>query len=877
MKRILRNSLKRKRKYLTILTCISYYLFLIAFPGSLAGGLISINPSSNTSEISSDLIYAKTSDSLFDPRSPDVKTPEHYLMNQEFLDERVINSNITVTVKLDDLNSVLEGNISIDYYNQDPINFDRIPFHLYPSGMTYVSRKGRIDILSVTDKSGMNLLFDLLSDQQLMWINLTGDLPPSMSTRINIKFNTTIPDGYDRSNSNGFDSNQSRIFTVTGFYPIPCVYDDIDGWNTDPYINVSDPFYFDMANYELTVIVPTGFVVAATGDLIDRKAQGNYISYEFKPNAPVREVVFSASRYFIMESTISGGINVSSFFLPHNNGLWSNKTLDASIRALTLFSDKFGTYPYTTYNIVETYGLYSGMEYPCQVQISEGIAARHPDDADVWFERTLAHEAAHQWWSQIVGNDQIDFGHLDEGLASWSTDYYFDYYNPGWNYFEDYWAINDVRTYYINNKQPGRVNQSAYAFIGTNMSFGFTAYTKASLLFQKLRSTLGNSDYISGLKNFYDTYKFKIATLPQLRQSFEEVTGKNLDWFFLPWFDNPYLPNYYVSNVTYNPTQNNMSFTVIDSNEDLNNYYYSQKLPIVVLDIRSFGILYGDQIWVNGTTEVEVNLIEGIVPGEIRLLYDSEVLAQMGSTETPFVSYSDPSWFNDLERPDSRWFSFEEDDWIEWNYRATFIDMKNQIPSLDQSGIFYCNILQMKRFTRTVEIESEWIWTPYHELFSEFTGIFTSYLDAESHVTPYHMALVSFFVGSEFQFTPSWLDSIRPLVDALDYEIQNEGHGLNVRYLAGDDNFTILADYNSDGILANLEIAFHPLYPGGIMGPELHGKLSLYLRNSSFKDYRPVLASLVELALIPFSAAVVIAHVAWYLRKRRNHYSDRQR
>ncbi|MFW9854248.1 MAG: M1 family metallopeptidase [Candidatus Thorarchaeota archaeon] len=870
---MLLNSLIGKRKYLAILVCISYYLFLMTVPSSLANGVMSVKPSINGLEISSDPIYTESSGSSTDPRSSNVETPEHYLMTQKLLGEAEIYSNITVAIILDDLNSVLEGNLSIDYYNRDPINISRIPFHLYPSGMANVSRKGRIDILGVTDQTHTALLFNVLSDQQLMWVNLTVDLSPSMSTRINIKFNTTLPDGYDRSNSNGFDSNQSRIFTATGFYPIPCVYDAIDGWNTDPYINVSDPFYFDMANYELTATVPTGFIVVATGDLIDRMALGNYVSYEFKPIAPVREVVFSTSRYFTVESTMSNGINVSSFFLPHSSGLWSERALDASIRALTLFSDTFGTYPYTTYNIVEVYGFYSGMEYPCLAQISEGIAARHPDDTNFWFELTLAHEAAHQWWSQIVGNNQIDFGHLDEGLASWSTDYYFDYYNPSWNYFEGYWAVNDVRTYYITNKQPARVNQSAYAFIGTNMSFSFTAYTKAPLLFQKLRSTLGNTDYISGLKNFYDAYKFATATLPLLQQSFEETTGKNLDWFFLPWFDNPYLPNYYVSNVTYDPNQNNMSFTVMDSNEDLNNYYYSQKLPILVLDIRSFGILYGDQIWVNGTTDVEVNLIEGMTPGEIRLVYDSEVLAQMVSIETPFVSYSDPSWFDSLGRPDPSWLSFEKDDWIDWNYRATFTDMKNQIASLDQSGIFHCNILKIKRLARTVEIESEWLWTPSHGMFSEFTGIFTSYLDAESHVTPYHMALVSFFVGSDFQFTPAWLDSIRPLVETLNYEIQDDGHRLNARYFSGGDNFTVFADYNSDGILAKVEIAFHPLYPAGSQGPELHGKLTLVLRNSSFMDYRPVLASLVELALIPFSGAVVIAYVAWYLQKRRNNHS----
>ncbi|MFX0184040.1 MAG: hypothetical protein ACFE95_13235, partial [Candidatus Hodarchaeota archaeon] len=288
-------------------------------------------------------------------------------------------SNLTLSVKLNEVTSVLEGKLTIDYYNNDPINIDRIPFHLYPSGMLYEKRQGNIDILNVTD-SVTNLFYIVHSDQQLMWVNLTSPLEPAQSVSFCISFRTTLPDGQDRANSFGFDNNQSRIYTCTAFYPLPCVYDEYDGWNTDPYIDIGDPFYFDMAYYDLVVEVPAGMSVAATGELLESTTDGVTMVYHYKPNNPVREMVFSASRYFQMESKIINGVNVTCFYLQVDDWLWNSNALEKGIQSFILFNDSFGTYPYSTYNIVEAYGFYGGMEYPCQVLISESLDRQHSDN-----------------------------------------------------------------------------------------------------------------------------------------------------------------------------------------------------------------------------------------------------------------------------------------------------------------------------------------------------------------------------------------------------------------------------------------------------------------------------------------------------------------
>ncbi|MFX0014152.1 MAG: M1 family metallopeptidase [Promethearchaeota archaeon] len=565
----------------------------------------------------------------------------------DIIKQEGIFSNLSLSVKLDEALSVIEGNLTVVYLNNDPITLDSIPFHLYPSGMQFKSREGDILIFNVTTTGSpsIDLPYKVFSDQQLMWVNLSSPLEFNQSTSLRIVFNTTLPDGQDRANSYGFDSNRSRMFTCTAFYPIPCVYDKYDGWNIDPYLSIGDPFYFDMAYYDLMVEVPTGMIVAATGELIYSSTDGITTKNYYNPHYPVREVVFSASRYFQVESTIIGdnSINVSSYYLPHSTGSWAEHTLDIAVNSLLLFMNSYGSYPYATYNLVEAYGFYSGMEYPCQVQISESIQDQHPDAPEFYQELIIAHETAHQWWCQLVGNDQIDWGHLDEGLTSWSTDYYFDFYYPDWNFFEQYWPLNIVRTYYEDNKQASIINQSIYDFLYTNMSYRYTAYTKSPLILQKLRLTIGPENFLAGLKDFFQEHHFKIATFPDLQKSFEKILGKSLDWYFYPWFDNPFLPKYSFKHVEYNSALGSMSVAIEDLNEDKNEYPYSQQLFIRVTDIQELFNYYYQQVWINGTTILNFELTAKGNPALVFLLYESDVLVQLKSAEQTVLVYK--TWY----------------------------------------------------------------------------------------------------------------------------------------------------------------------------------------------------------------------------------------
>ena len=540
-------------------------------------------------------------------------------------------SRYNLSVIMDEASSSVKGNLTVNFYNDDSVNYTRIPFHIYLSGMDYDTRPGLIEIVNVTDLDNPNIAipFEVYSNQQIMWVNLTANLEPQKRAEFIIQFNATLPDGgIDRANSHGSDADQSRIYKFASFYPIPCVYDNKDGWNTDSYLTTGDPFYFDMAYYNLFIEAPNVMIIAATGNLEEKLENGATTLYHFNPIYPVREVTFSASQYFQVQSKISNGVNVSTYFLLNDDYLWKNSALNHAEDALNLFNNTFGTYPYPTLNVVEEYTIFGGMEYPNQVYISESIDSwGYPLDVERrLLEKIIAHEICHQWWYNLVGNDEIDVGFLDEGLTCWSTDYYGEYYHGDWEYFQYTRYIDEVRVYYANNGFSSKINQTVYECIATDTDFNYIAYHKAPLVFEKLRQTIGLTAFLEGLKLYFERHQFEIVILSDIQLAFEDVVGQSLDWFFFPWFDNFLLPNYSITRNIYNSETQNLDITVIDLNEPLNDYNYSQQVPLYVYDISN-SLIFSQTVWINGTTELSFNISHQ--PYRVSLIYSNYVLVQL--------------------------------------------------------------------------------------------------------------------------------------------------------------------------------------------------------------------------------------------------------
>jgi len=537
-------------------------------------------------------------------------------------------SNFTLSVFLSENTSTVAGNLTVDYFNDDPVNFTQLPFHIYPSGMQYDTRPGYIDIINVTtlEDPKQELDFEVFSDIQLMWVNLTSKLEPGNRVSFIISFNTTLTNGgMDRASDHGWDHNQSRIFKFASAYPMPCVYDEFDGWNIDPYLPIGDPFYFDMSFYDFIINTPQNMTVAATGESIENITIGNRTIHHYNPRLPVREVTFSASRYFEVESFFASDadVTISLYYLNKSYWLWHDFAVYVVENAGSLCYNAFGNYTYPTLNVVQEYTIFGGMEYPCQVYASEA-ADRHSDPH--WYlETIIAHEVAHQWFYNLVGVDEVDWGFLDEGIVCWFTDWYKDVFHPDWNVFEPYWGLDRLRHYSLDYDLPNKINQSIYDCNISGSDYWYLAYTKAPTILEKLRSIIGLDNFIYGLRLFTHENFFEIARLIDLQEAIEIISGVSLNWFFLPWFNNPYLPKYSFTSVTYNTQSKLINITVEDINENLNPYSYSQQIPITIYSNGST-LEFSDYKWINGTTSLIIPIQKK--PVRVILNYTENVLVQ---------------------------------------------------------------------------------------------------------------------------------------------------------------------------------------------------------------------------------------------------------
>ncbi len=545
-------------------------------------------------------------------------------------------SSLDLSLYLNESDATVYGNMTISFYNSDPVAFSSIPFHLYLSGMMADTRVGHIEILnaSALTPSPVTLTFDVYSDDQLMWVHLDEDLQPDTSVTLEIVFESVLPiDSNDRAGVNGNDIDSSLMYEFASAYPIPCVYDEFDGWNTDPYLDTGDPFYLDMAYYDFNLTLPNVMKVAATGELMGVAVGLTNTTYHYTPSAPVREITFCASPYYIVESQNYNGVNVSSYYLPESVSLWGSNGLAWGVRALSLFNNTFGAYPYTTLNIVEDYGFYYGMEYPCQVYMSNIITDRYNHEglpASV-LESVIAHEVAHQWWYHLVGNDEIDVGYLDEGLTCWSVYLYSDFYDLGWGR-----KVDNFYTTRLNF--PAIINQSIY---DDSSTYYLTAYTKTPVVLEKLYQIIGADDFLDSLRLFFQRFSFRIAFLQDLQSAFEDQTGTDLDWFFVPMFDNGYLPDYSFNSVHYNKTSMSLTIVIDDLNENFHVRRYLQNFSIEV-ETSSQNVVFTD-VQLLGTTQLVLinSSFYANTPTMVTLVYDHYSLVQINDWNTDSLSTTD--------------------------------------------------------------------------------------------------------------------------------------------------------------------------------------------------------------------------------------------
>lgn len=202
---------------------------------------------------------------------------------------------------------------------------------------------------------------------------------------------------------------------------------------------------------------------------------------------------------------------------------------------MAFFSKKLGVeYPWVKYSQMVARDYVSGAMENTTATLHQESAqqdARELTDGNGW-ESTIAHELFHQWFGDLVTAESWSNLTVNESFADYSQLLWLEYkYGKDEALFENF---NQMRGY-IGSGQQSRDLVRFYYKDKEDM-FDAVSYNKGGRILHMLRNLTGDDAFFASLNRYLTTNKFGTGSGHKLRLAFEEVTGKDWNWFFNQWY-----------------------------------------------------------------------------------------------------------------------------------------------------------------------------------------------------------------------------------------------------------------------------------------------------------------------------------------------------
>ncbi len=430
-------------------------------------------------------------------------------------------NSYNIKVDYDAANRTLKGTEKLVYINKNKTV--ELYFHLYPNVYKEESTAPEFNSIPESYPAGFNDGYidintvkingekaDFQVEGQLLKLELAPALQQSEAFAVEISFQSKLPEAKTRY------GKYQGLTHCSYWYPILAVYDE-KGWNTASFYSIGESSYSETADYLVSITLPKGETVAATGNLVREKNKGfnkKTVTYE---ESNIRDFAwFSASDFKVAKKEMNG-ITYCYYY----QGL-ENRDEQAVLGQCTAIFDfygkQFGIYPYKQFGIVKTQVATS--EFPELVTITDA----NLKDGNI-LRMALAHEIAHQWWYLAVGNNQREEPWLDEALASYSTHLYNE------SLFGDIATQIDVigRTPTQLYRLPIDSSVEQFKIMG---DYGDVVYNLGCIALNDLRDKIGKANFDRVLSRYYKENLFKNAKTEDFIKTIEEISGQeNAVWF----------------------------------------------------------------------------------------------------------------------------------------------------------------------------------------------------------------------------------------------------------------------------------------------------------------------------------------------------------
>jgi hypothetical protein len=416
----------------------------------------------------------------------------------------------------------VSGRQEVQYTNTETVPLDEVHLRLFPN---LLGGEMEVSNLMVNDES---VTPRLEMNDSLLILPLQAPLEPGSSSIIEMDFDVTVPREVELNY--GVLAYFDDVLALAHAYPMIAVYND-EGWNAEIPSQQGDVTFADASFFLVRITAPKDVTVVPSGIVIERAEGGNTQSL-LVASGPARDFYLAASPEYEELSQTLGEVTVRSY-APKQMETGSKVALEIAIDSLELFSEQYPDYPYTELDIVATPTLAGGIEYPGNIVVTSRLYDMDSDDpgARQYLEGVVAHEVAHQWFYNLIGDDQLDDPWLDEALAQYLTyEYFTDRYGPAGE--EGFRASLENRWAAVNYAEiPIGLPVAAY----DGAEYGAIVYGRGPLFFIALRDEIGEEVFNAFLKDYSGQLSWDVATPEFLQSLAEEHCACDLDSMFNEW------------------------------------------------------------------------------------------------------------------------------------------------------------------------------------------------------------------------------------------------------------------------------------------------------------------------------------------------------
>jgi Peptidase family M1 domain len=475
------------------------------------------------------------------------------------MSQRIVHYEIDA--KYNPTNHTVDATEVLTYHNLTGQALDHFPFHLYQNAFqpnaTFVrdaklmgSRDTayekwepkyygsevikRIEVAGQGDLT-QNLQFiapddNNKDDKTVVDLRLAKPVPAGAFVQFKISFQTKFPETQARS-------GWKRDFVLGGqWFPKVAVWWH-GAWNAHQYHNTTE-FFADFGVYDVKLTVPQNQVVGASGVEVSSVNNSDGTKTVTYHGDDIHDFAWTASpRYQVKESIYQAQMGPVKLRFLMQPAHWSQVERHERITRQTLdrFESWYGPYPYKTLTVVdpEPDSAAGGMEYP--TFITAGTTWWMPEGFHT-VEGVVEHEFGHQYWYGMVATNEFEDAWMDEGINSYTEvkvlDSILGKKTSILNFAgATYGEPEDQRDFYISVADLDPMAQYAFAYVNSN-SYGGITYGKTASVLLTLEGVIGQDTMNKAMQTYFMKYRFTHPTKEDFLKTLEEVSGKDLRWYF---------------------------------------------------------------------------------------------------------------------------------------------------------------------------------------------------------------------------------------------------------------------------------------------------------------------------------------------------------